>query len=493
MTISQDVDFIKSQVKSIIWNRDTEPADREYIRQMGEIKRILERYVADDEFREEFEVDPAGAIKKYNLDVSIDPMEIRLLWDDEYLKAWDPEQIPPLPVIRYRAFIKEKIQHRTLIQSGNYAPTNNTRYKVWRDRQMKRCRSELGPFVSDHIVHASLTLELSKGCTVGCWFCGVDAPKMTDIFTYTPENAKLWVETLQAVKDVIGEAAARSFCYWATDPLDNPDYEKFLIDFHAVVGKFPQTTTAQPMKDPAKIRSILRLANEKGGFIDRFSILSVGMLRRVHAEFSAEELAFVELVTQNKEAKKAGKHSAGRARMRNRKLAEKNNQEYPDDKLSGTIACVSGFLFNMVERSVKLITPCSANERWPLGYQIFQQGNFTDGDSLRALLTDMVNNHMTTSVRHDTKIAFRKDLTYEELPDGYVLVSAYLRNSFKFKGRDVEIFKFLTGKIAEGKSDAGELAIMLEEKFDVPLEKTFYNLNSLLDSGFLDEEPEVKI
>ena len=46
----------------------------------------------------------------------------------------------------------------------------------------------------------------------------------------------------------------------------------------------------------------------------------------------------------------------------------------------GTIACVSGFLFNMVERNVRLISPCNASERWPLGYRIYDEGTFTDGE-----------------------------------------------------------------------------------------------------------------
>jgi len=35
-------------------------------------------------------------------------------------------------------------------------------------------------------------------------------------------------------------AAGRGFCYWGTDPMDNPDYEKFCLDFHEVLGIFPK-------------------------------------------------------------------------------------------------------------------------------------------------------------------------------------------------------------------------------------------------------------
>ena len=34
----------------------------------------------------------------------------------------------------------------------------------------------------------------------------------------------------------------------------------------------------------------------------------------------------------------------------------------------GTIECTCGYLVNMVDRTIRLITPCTVSERWPLGY-----------------------------------------------------------------------------------------------------------------------------
>ncbi len=44
--------------------------------------------------------------------------------------------------------------------------------------------------------------------------------------------------------------------------------------------------------------------------------------------------------------------------------------------------------------------------------------------------------------------------------------------------------------VYEGKQTAGELALKMERQHETPLEETFYNLNSFLKNGFLNEEPE---
>jgi hypothetical protein len=108
---------------------------------------------------------------------------------------------------------------------------------------------------------------------VGCWFCGISAPKLGDIYLYNEENANLWRQVLELLKNKLGENTGSSFCYWATDPLDNPDYEKFCIDFSDVLGVFPFTSTAQALKYPERVKSLIDLSIKKGRTINRFSIL----------------------------------------------------------------------------------------------------------------------------------------------------------------------------------------------------------------------------
>ena len=123
--------------------------------------------------------------------------------------------------------------------------------------------------------------------------------------------------------------------------------------------------------------------------MDRFSIVSLGWLNTIHDNFTAEELLKVECIPQNREATatRQFKANAGRAR----KFAAKRRDELVPADQGSTIACVSGFLFNMVDRSVQLITPCAATERWPLGYWVLDQGTFATPRELRELLQTMID------------------------------------------------------------------------------------------------------
>lgn len=458
--------------------------DGEDLANLAKTKRFLERWMGDSQFREELADDMYGASQRYNL--KADPKEIQILWDTEL--AQDAESINSVSsaVSLYSDFILKKLEHRRQMQTQLCVP-DNPRYKAWRIQQIARTQNQLGPVLTEALVHAPVCFELSKGCSVGCWFCGVSAPPLENSFLHTRDNTKLWKEVLEVVREVIGAAAASGFCYWASDPLDNPEYEEFLLDFHSVLGNFPQTTTAQPMKYPQRVRDLLKLSGEKGGWIDRFSILSLKILNQVHQEFSPEELTFVELVPQNKEAIGMQKHVSGRAREYFRRKAKKNQEPYPDDNYAGTVACVTGFLFNMLDRSVKLISPCNADDRWPLGYRIYQQGSFTDGSSLKKLLEDMITNQMYSHIQHDDLIGFQRFLKYESSDEGFKLSSPHLIHKFSEKmGSQIHELGEL---IARKDKTAGDIALMLQKE-DKPLYETFHLLNTLLRTGLIDDEPE---
>jgi hypothetical protein len=269
--------------------------------------------------------------------------------------------------------------------------------------------------------------------------------------------------------EVYGISARSAFLYWATDPLDNPDYEHFLTDFYDVFGVCPQTTTAQGQKDIERTRRVIQLAHSLGSPVDRFSIIALNSLYRVHEGFTPEELLRVECVPQNKESAEGGlirKSNAGRAR----KFAKKRSSELVSQEQSSTIACVSGFLFNMVDRTVKLITPCNASDRWPLGY-----------DLMRSMIDDTIRDSLgvldTVRLRHDVRIVVG--------PERLRVVSMGLGLAFENQPQAGELAELL----AAGTYTVEQIALRRRQAAGVPPAETLAVLDRLFLGGFFDEEP----
>ena len=437
-------------------------------------KRFLEYWTADREFRQAYDTDPLETVRRYGL--SVEPKKLQALLDTHGIGIESEE------VIAYRAFIRGKLEFRSRYRLEG-APSNE-RFGAWRQRQMKRAYWELGPVRAESVVHAPVCFELSKGCTVGCWFCGVGAESFGGNFEYSVPNAALWRGTLEVLREVVGPGAGCGFCYWATDPLDNPDYEKFILDFHEILGRLPQTTTAQPLRDLPRTRALLEMSRRLTSGVERFSVLSPGQFRRLMEAFRPEELAMVELIPQfNSDA--SPKVSAGAVRDR---LVKLNGAGVPksstrDTEDGGTIACVSGFLVNMVERVVRLISPCSANQRWPLGYLVFDEFRFDTASEFRAGLEAAIANAMKMNLHSDDPVRLHPQFAMARQPDGVTLSNSTL--SVKMAS---QLESVVLAEMIDKGATVGEIANARAERCGVPHLWTHQEIHGIWNAGVLDEE-----
>ncbi len=358
----------------------------------------------------------------------------------------------------------------------------------------------------DYIIHTPLAIEITDGCSVGCWFCGVGATKLATSFPYTDANATLWREVVSVLHTRIGNAAKWGFCYWATDPLDNPDYEQLASDFCDIVGMFPQTTTAQAHKDPDRVRKILKLSEARGCRVNRFSVLTISLLRQIYEAFTPDELTNVEIVAQMKGGT-VPKANAGAFRqlamtqqkvveLEQRKLATlaDTSRRLAGDTSSdaggmaqaqpGTIACVSGFLLNMVTRTVKLISPCRATDKWPLGYIVFDERTFTDAAELDRHLEAMMDEHMPMMIAPEDRIRLNPMLTYERVEDGFHLTSAM--NALAVRRADMaEYVRSVGDRVYAGNQTAEQIAFSAFFQHGVPEVNTLGTLGLLFEHGLL--------
>lgn len=355
--------------------------DEDYLTDVAKTKRFLECLTYDPVFRRAFGEDP----ERLGADLGIDPEALRPLWDG----ACDPGAWASPQLRRLQAYRVER-RLRTASAAGATDPRADPALAAWRRRERDRLFASLG---ADHMEHVALhpfAFELQKGCSVGCWFCGVSADRLTEVWPYDAANAASWRQTLDVVRARTGSVPGQGFCYWASDPLDNPDYEAFAETFRDTFGGYPQLTTAIALRDPARTKRVLKAAFLSRREVHRFSILTLRMLRDVHRCFTPRDLLFVELAPLYPDSGRRLAH-AGRARRRASRATR------PEGRELATIACVAGFLINMVDRHVRLVAPCRASERWPDGFRVLGSGGFADAAELGPLLDRLIAGQMACS------------------------------------------------------------------------------------------------
>ena len=385
----------------------------------AQVKRFRERWIADDRFRAALLADPEAAVAAAGF--LLDPRPLSALWGGR--SSLDGPEAAAMRRVETqgRAYFDFCDDDRGAIES----------YRLWRARQRARSAFAQGVVSAPMSLHLPFAIELTRGCSFGCWFCGVSARPLEAVL---PTDLATWERMLGTLHGVFGESAARGVLYWATDPLDHPDYEAHGEVFRRVLGRFPATTTVAALADPARTRRLLALALAGDCPGLRFSVVSRRRFDEITAAFSAEELSDVHLLPLNRESVLA-LAEAGRARNLKERWPERAAHERRKRRVLGdeerlahrTIACVSGFLIDPIAGQVRLISPEPASDRWPDGYVVFDEERFGRAEEFERALHRLVERNMTQDM--PPRLALQRG----------VEVRAVARNEVRASGRGHQV------------------------------------------------------
>ena len=336
-------------------------------------KRCVEYFEADPAFRAAFLADGRKAIADLGFgglpepdaaaeavrQVCIEEIggpEDRASISNPYLQAFDDAA----------ETVRETVQNRHAESSFR-----NRELYVYANRVRNRCRMENATLRRQENVHYyPLCFELGYGCRVQCSFCGLAAPRFEENFRYTEENRSLWRELLKGLRERLGPIAATSACYYATEPFDNPDYERFLGDFEEIMGALPQTTTAVADTEAGRVKAFLSRVGEerlRREAAVRFSVRSLSQFRRIMALYSPEELQDVELLLNNPES--LGRYSDSGRTLLSERIPEEKRCRY-------SISCVAGLRVNLARRTLCFVEPMVPDQQYPTGVRTRAEARF---------------------------------------------------------------------------------------------------------------------
>ncbi len=457
---------------------------------IGKAKRFAELLALIPGMKEQIDNNPEEVKKKYGLE-GVDFEDLKLQFYNEnkldfekMLQRSDAlDQISEIN-FRYRQYCENKWDLRNRMRKSLCIPTHE-KLKKWRQIQMARGNGSMGG-TNEAFIHNILNFEMSVGCSVGCPFCGVGAMKLQKVFFHTEENQKLFIDVLNVCKELFGDAAGRGTLYLASEPLDNPDYEKFEDDFFEIFKRIPQITTAVPNRNPERTRKLVAELYEKNSLIHRFSIRSLEEAELAFKNFTPKELASVELLPQFEEA--PGFHAFSTAGGQRQHLIEKEGSVEQmeldmDEDDPGSICCVDGFVVNFCEKSIKVITPCRADMHYPDGVAGSGKVYFTDAEDFRDKITGLIDDYMVISVPSDVKLKIYPYFKMIETEDGHMLESIHGGYRIPIEKSGLSGMKRTVELLMEGKYTKEEIVNIVVDEMDVAPERVFWDITQLYRAG----------
>lgn len=370
-------------------------------------KRCIEYYEADPDFRERFLADGRKAIAGLGFadlpepEAAAEGMRKICL---EGVASIDGQTRNDNPYIKEYLDTASAVGELIRERHAENCFRNRELY-VYVNRVRNRCRMENAVLRRQENVHYfPLGFELGYGCRPQCSFCGFAAPPFEENFLYTDENRRLWRSLLKGLRERLGPIAASAACYFATEPFDNPDYERFLRDFEEITGGIPQTTTALADAEAERIRAFLAWVGEERLYREasvRFSVRTLSQFGRIMERYSPDELKHVELLLNNPES--AGRYSdSGRTRL---------SAQVPGEKRCRySISCVAGLLVNMARRTIRFVEPMLPDANYPTGIRIRAEAGFDGADDFFRKADRMVAEYAAGFLRPERGITLNPNI-----------------------------------------------------------------------------------
>lgn len=442
-------------------------------REWADFKRLLEICMSNPQREEAFLEQPEEWLAKYSLKLqsSTAANGVRLIGcPDAAIRRNNPY------VTLYDEII-DKV-HRTYDCITLSDRISNPYFKAWYERQKKRCFFQSS--ISRHIeglFYIPVTFELSDGCSMGCPFCCLAAGKLKSVFLYSEENKKMWRIILEKTRELIGDIVDAGVCYFATEPLDNPEYEYFLQDFYHIFGRYPQTTTAASVKNIERTKALMNLLGEEAlkQAALRFSVVSLEQLDRIHRAFSSEELKYVEVLLNNPESVYSYAKS-GRSVALSQVLTNKGFL----DNIS--CVCTCGFVVNPVTRTIMLVSPHLPDAKHPLGMKIYEKQEFYDEKDYGTVLRKMVERWMPLEMPEQQPLYPAAHITWQRRGYRVQLKGDKISRNISLSDREYRCFNLIL------KQNQSFAAVCDEEKMTEYERRRFgTKLKCLYDAGCLEE------
>lgn len=491
----------QKRVRNMGYQKVIEPFSQQELSKISQIKRLFEWVEGDFEFKKHFETgefsnEELKRLKK--IGVMFDVSEVAVFWKEPHfidrinkaVKDFDDteklrevlEGLKNYPLLKlWLKFSLLKDRYYKDRQRNVSVPLI-PRFDKWRKRRISSAKSELG-HLGNSIEHPLFAFELGDGCSLGCWFCAFSSRKLTMNFSYE-ENRDIFNAIIQKCVDMFGKkGASQALLYHGTEPHDNPGYIEFLKDHAQLTGHSTCTATAVST-DAQWLRRLLSFYRHGNYPWPRLSILSKSILLKVHDLYTADELRDVSLLMQMREHPRP-KVSGGRIFKEEAGLRALQKKEYVDNIVpQGTIACVSGFLVNLVKQTIKLVSPCYTSSKWPYGYRVFDELIFElNAESFGSALEKLITRNMPENFPTNHIVRLRDDLVFKSTEEGFDLISPNQVHHCNSK----DIYKPLGSFLGHEKYTLQELCGLLSKEYKFSSELTTALIAKFFKKGLLDE------